>query len=222
MTRTQRVLAARWRSVLLACVLVALAGAILLIWTRINNEIAARQEAVGEANLRGSAVSTLAADVRALRAQVQAAGRSPVAPDPSAAVRNLPQRTEVPVPIPGPPGEEGPPGPTGPTGPTGSPGSTGPTGPAGATGPAGPPGEGVEGATGPAGPAGATGPTGPAGPPGPTGPAGHDGQTCPTGYSLQAPPYDPAALVCRRNGTPSPNPTPTPSQPAVTPDRRRT
>ncbi|MDX3353881.1 hypothetical protein PV703_11285 [Streptomyces sp. ME01-24h] len=35
--------------------------------------------------------------------------------------------------------------------------------------------------------------------PGPQGPAG---PTCPDGYSLQAPAYDPDALVCRKDGAP--------------------
>lgn len=37
---------------------------------------------------------------------------------------------------------------------------------------------------------------------------GADGQTCPDGYSLQPPPDDPDALVCRRTGAPEPSPVP--------------
>lgn len=219
MTRTQRVLARRWRSVLLACVLIALAGAVLIIWTRIDSESRRADQLADEADLRGTAVSTLAGDVRALRAQVQAKGGTPVAPDPSSAVRNLPDRTAVPVPIPGPPGPQGDsglPGVDGQPGPTGSPGATGAAGIPGAAG--------VDGQTGPAGPAGppgAQGDPGVAGPAGPAGKDGADGQTCPSGYSLQPPPDDPYALVCRQDGAPDPTPSPTPSQPALLPDRRR-
>lgn len=227
MTRAEQLLADRWRRVMLACVLVALAGAIILIWARmdhanarISDEATARQSAVAEANRRGGAVETLAADVRALRAQVQAAGQQPVAPDPASAVPHLPARTVVPLPIPGPTGPQGAPGSPGATGPTGSPGSPGPvgaTGPAGQGGAAGSPGP--AGPQGDPGPAGATGPAGPAGPAGPQGPAG---PSCPDGYTLQAPSWDPSALVCMRDATPSPTPSSTPPQsPVVLPDRRR-
>ncbi|MFF1914227.1 hypothetical protein ACFVYE_21900 [Streptomyces sp. NPDC058239] len=59
---------------------------------------------------------------------------------------------------------------------------------------------------------GPEGDTGPAGPPGTDGKngkddkGGADGQTCPDGYSLQAPPDDPDALVCRRTGAETPSP----------------
>lgn len=229
MTRTQRVLARRWRSVLLACALVALTGAVLIIWTRIDTETSARKQAIAEANLRGDAVSTLTTDVRQLRAQVQGLGKTPVAPDPSAAVSNLPARTEVPVPIPGPSGQpgaagtsgqDGQPGPTGSPGPTGAPGLPGANGQAGVDGSNGV--DGKDGAQGPTGPQGDTGPMGPTGPPGP---AGADGQSCPDGYSLQQSPSDPYAVVCRQDGAPSPSPSPTPSSstspPVVLSDRRR-
>lgn len=223
MTRAERVLAARWRSVLLACALVALAGAVLIVWTRIDHETAVRRQAIAEANLRGGAVSTLAGDVRALRAQVQAKGGTPVAPDPSKAISNLPARTEVPVPIPGPPGPAGSPGPSGQPGPTGSPR---PGGQPGATGAAGSPGvngqPGTAGVPGPVGPQGETGPSGPQGPAGPAGKDGRDGQSCPTGYSMQTSPSDPYAQVCRQDGAPSPSPSPSPSQPPALLDRRRT
>lgn len=238
MTRAERVLARHWRSVLLACALIALAGAVLMIWTRINAETAARKDAIAEADLRGSAVSTLAGDVRALRAQVQAGGHTPVAPDPSKAVPNLPSRTEVPVPIPGPPGIPGPKGSKGDAAPAVSP-IPGPTGPPGLPGSGstvpGPQGvQGVPGADstvpGPTGPAGAPGADstvpGPQGPQGASGPPGRDGQTCPAGYSMQQSPSDPYAMVCRQDGAPSPSPTPSPSPsttpPAVLSDRRRT
>jgi hypothetical protein len=219
MTRAEQALARRWRSVLLACVLVALSGAVLIIWHRISVETSAREDAVAEANLRGDAVSTLAGDVRKLRAQVQAAGQTPAAPDPSNAVKNLPARSEVPVPIPGPQGPAGVPGEPGPSGAPGPSGSPGPTGAAGASGPTGAPGE--NGVTGPQGPAG---PAGPQGPQGPAGPAGRDGQTCPDGYSLQPAVGDPDALVCRKDGAPSPTPSPTAptSPPGILTDRRKT
>ena len=82
-------------------------------------------------------------------------------------------------------GKDGKPGAVGASG---APGAVGAVGPAGATGPQGPQGE--------QGPKGDAGATGPAGPPGPA---------CPDGYSLQAPEWDPDALVCRRDDTPPPS-----------------
>lgn len=214
MTLSQRVMARQWKTLALVAVLLALTGATLLIWLRINSEAHRADQLATEANLRGTAVTTLATDVRSLRAQLQAAGKTPVAPDPQRAVENLPQRAQVPVPIPGPPGPEGaqgPPGPAGSPAPVVTP-SPGPAGPAGATGPAGP-----------AGPAGANGsdstvpgPQGAQGQPGPAGPA------CPAGYSQQPASDDPDALVCRRDGAPYPTPAPSPSStPALAPERRR-
>lgn len=222
MTRTQRVLATRWRSVLVACALVALAGAVIIIWTRINSEAKRADDLAAEANLRGNAVSTLAGDVRALRAQVQSKGGTPVAPDPAKAIVNLPDRAEVPVPIPGPPGPAGSPGAAGQSGQPGATGSPGPTGAPGSTGNSGQ--DGAAGTPGPAGPQGDPGPAGPAGPAGKDGADGadgRDGQTCPDGYSLQTPPDDPYGLECRQDGAPSPNPSPSASQPALLSDRRR-
>lgn len=104
----------------------------------------------------------------------------------------------------GPPGAQGEPGPVGPSGQSGTPGKNGSPGPSGepgavgATGPAGPAGpQGVQGEPGPAGPQGEQGPKGDPGERGPAGPA------CPDGYSLQAPAYDPDALVCRRDSAPT-------------------
>lgn len=119
-----------------------LTGAIAMAFIQIRSEESRRADQLAdEAALRGAAVSTLAGDVRALRVQVQAAGQSPVAPDPSTAVKDLPQRTSapVPVPIPGPPGpkgDKGEPGPAGSPAPaiTPSPGPAGPSGPPGAAG----------------------------------------------------------------------------------------
>jgi len=211
-TRTERALARRWRPVAVLCWLVALSGAVVIIWGRIDAEATARQDAVAEANLRGEAVSVLASDVRILRQQVKAAGKTPAAPDPSTAVDDLPARAEVPVPIPGPAG------PRGPQGEPGRPGSDA-TGSPGASGEPGQPGQpgadstvpGPQGPQGPQGPPGADstvpGPSGPPGRDGRDGADGTDGQTCPDGYTLQAPEWDPDALVCRRSGAPAPEPT---------------
>lgn len=200
MTRTQSALYRARHGLWTVGVILFLGGALAVVWLLVDRaELADRLEA--EANLRGSAVSTLAGDVRALRAQVQAEGKTPVAPDPTSAVEDLPDRAEVPVPIPGP------------AGPAGSPGASGEPGKAGASGQPGTPGtDGAVGPTGPAGPAGPQGEPGPAGPQGAPGAAGadgqdgEDGQTCPDGYSLQAPSYDPDALVCRKDGAPDPTP----------------
>lgn len=195
MTRTELMLYRNRRILLLTAILLILGGGVALSLLLIHQEAEARQELSHEADLRGTAVSTLAGDVRALREQVKAAGGTPVAPDPTTAVEDLPARAEVPVPIPGPRGPSGAPGKdgiAGSPGPTGKPGAVGPTGPAGAVGPAGP--QGAPGPAGPQGEAGKDGEQGPRGEQGPPGPA------CPTGYSLQAPTYDPDALVCRRDG----------------------
>jgi hypothetical protein len=229
MTRTERAIVLHWRGLATVCAIVALFGIAWAMWHRMDADRSAsdrRYTAVArEADKRGTAVSTLAGDVRALRAQVQAQGETPVAPDPSRAVEDLPDRAEVPVPVPGPPGPEGAPGSPGPTGSPGQNGtdgtdgvgSAGPTGAAGTDGAAGPPG--------PAGPQGDPGPAGPQGEqgaPGADGQDGRDGQTCPDGYSLQPPNNDPDALVCRRDTTPAPsdNPSSSPSL-ALDPSRRQ-
>lgn len=202
MTRAERTIVQHWRGLATLCAIVALFGISWALWHRIDSSDRNYKAAVAEANRRGDAVSTLAGDVRALRAQVKAKGGTPVAPDPTKAVDNLPDRTEVPVPIPGPAGPAGSPGPSGAPGKNGVDGSPGASGVPGVAGP-----------SGPAGPAGAQGEQGPAGPPGPAGQDGkdgtdgRDGQTCPDGYSLQAPDYDPDALVCRKDGAPDPEPT---------------
>lgn len=214
MTRTQRAIVLHWRGIATLCAIVALFGIAWATWHRLDTSDRNYTAAAAEADRRGDAVSTLAGDVRALRAQVKAAGKTPVAPDPSKAVSNLPDRTEVPVPIPGPAGPSGSPGKTGSPGATGS---AGPTGPAGADGVQGPPG-----ATGPAGPAGPAGADGQDGADGNDGADGEDGQACPTGYSWQAPAGDPDALVCRKDGAPDPTPSPTAlATAALPPDRRR-
>jgi hypothetical protein len=201
----QPILAQRWRSLAVAAVLLVLSGAVVLVWLRIDAEARRADALADEANLRGDAVSVLAGDVRVLREQIKAEGKTPAAPDPARAVDDLPSRAEVPVPIPGPAGPRGPPGAPGSPGPavTGSPGPSGAQGEPGAT---------VTGPPGPAGPTGPAGPPGPAGQDGKDGTDGRDGQTCPDGYSLQAPADDPDALICRRDGAPQPSdPSPSPT-----------
>jgi outer membrane murein-binding lipoprotein Lpp len=159
--------------------LLILGGAVLLVYIRVQSESDRADQLAGEADLRGTAVATLAGDVRALREQVKAKGGTPVAPDPIRAIPSLSARAAVPVPIPGPPG------PPGPKGDTGSPGSPGPSGSPGASGSNGS--NGQPGATGAPGNPGAAGQTGPAGPPGPqgnpgtTGPQGPQGDRGPAG-----------------------------------------
>lgn len=200
MTRTDRMLARRWKPIALLAFLLLLTGAVLLVYVRVQIEANRADELADEANLRGNAVSTLAGDVRALRQQVKAGGETPVAPDPTKAVKDLPDRAEVPVPIPGPPGPKGDTGASGKPAPTITP-APGASGAAGITGPQGPQGEPGADSTVP-------GPSGPPGRDGRDGTDGKDGQTCPDGYSLQAPNYDPDALVCRKDGAPAPSPTP--------------
>lgn len=145
----------------------------------------------------------------ALARQVQDLGATPVAGKPGS-------RGDI--------GPSGPPGPRGPSGPSGPPGPTGPVGKKGddgskgqdgvngvsVTGSPGPAGvSGADGVNGSDGAAGPAGPPGPQGEPGPAGPQGPSGQSCPDGYSLQAPSYDPDALVCRRDGSSQPSDQPT-------------
>lgn len=213
MTRTERALAGHWRWIAVFCWLLALSGVAVIGWSWYS-------QLADEADRRGNAVSTLASDVRILRAQVQAAGETPKAPDPSQAVEDLDDRTRVPVPIPGPRGPQGDPGSPGPSGTPGQDGSDGTDG-VGSPGPTGA--AGTDGVPGPAGPPGEPGPAGPQGEPGPAGADGadgRDGQTCPDGYSLQAPAADPDALVCRRDGAPQPSDSPNPLTLALDPTRR--
>ncbi|WFB09034.1 collagen-like protein [Streptomyces sp. LX-29] len=229
MTRIERLLAFRWRGIVLVCVLLALSGVAVILWARINAGDRRAAAMAAEADRRGVALSTLARDVRTLRDQVRAHGDTPAAPDPAEAVRDLVSRVSVPVPAvvagapgspgaPGAHGERGPRGGRGGPGPSGAPGvlgpagptgPAGPDGPAGAAGPAGAPGAdglpgavGPSGAAGPPGPAGERGPQGERGEPGERGPQGDPASPCPSGYTLQPPPYDPAALMCRHDGAP--------------------
>lgn len=138
MTRTERTIVQHWRGIAVVCAIVALAGIAWATWHRVDESDSRYAAAAAEANRRGDALTTVVGDVRALRAQVKGLGKTPVAPDPSAAVSNLPARTTVPVPIPGPSGPAGVPGATGASGAPGRngadstvPGPTGPPGPAG-------------------------------------------------------------------------------------------
>lgn len=214
MTRAERTIVLHWRGIATVCAIVALFGIAWATWHRVDESDRNYAAAAAEANRRGDAVSTLAGDVRALRAQVQARGGTPVAPDPSKAVPSLSARAEVPVPIPGPQGPAGSPGPSGSPGTPGATGAAGTSGKDGGVGPTGP--------AGPTGPQGAQGPAGPAGQDGTNGRDGQDGQTCPDGYSLQAPSYDPDALVCRRDGAPAPGSSsaPTPLTAGLDPRRK--
>lgn len=216
MTTTERLLYRRRRGLWIIAALLFLGGALAVAFLQINQAQERADQLAAEASLRGSAVSTLATDVRTLRSQIQARGGTPAAPDPARAVANLPDRAQVPVPIPGPAGPKGAKGDPAPTI-TPSPGPSGARGAAGIgqVGPSGAPGtdgQSVTGPAGPPGPAGADGKDGADGTDGHDGAAGHDAQTCPDGYSLQAPAYDPDALVCRRDGGPSPSPSSPASQ----------
>lgn len=147
-------------------------------------------------------------DITALAQQVKGLGGTPVAGPSGVPGKNGAAGARGPK---GDKGDPGPTGPIGPTGPVGSPGPTGSTGKNGAAGAAGANGaDGTNGSNGEPGAAGASGPPGPEGPqgePGPAGPQGEKGDkgdpgpSCPDGYSLQAPPYDPDALVCRKDSS---------------------
>ncbi|MFJ1782617.1 collagen-like protein [Streptomyces anulatus] len=225
--RPEGILARRWRSLAVAAVLAVLSGAIVLVWLRIDAEAQRTATVAAEADRRGDAVSTLAGDVRTLRAQIQADGGTPAAPDPAAAVDDLPDRVEVPVPIPGPPGPAGRDGKNGRDGKPGADATPVP-GPSGAAGQAGADSV-VPGPVGPAGPAGPPGKDGVGkdgrdGKDGKDGAPGAPGPACPDGYSLQPPPTDPDALVCRRDGAPPPETpagTPGPLSLALDPTRRQ-
>jgi hypothetical protein len=208
-TRTQRVLARRWRSVALVAVLLFLSGAVGVSYLWISSESRRADDLAAEADLRGTAVSTLAGDVRALRQQVKAKGETPVAPDPTKAVKDLNDRAEVPVPIPGPAGPKGDKGDPGSPAPTITP-SPGASGAAGL--------QGADGAAGSPGPAGPQGEPGPAGPQGETGEQGPppDGWTYTDGqgvtYDCTPDSDNPKHYTCRRDSTPTPEPTDTPQR----------
>lgn len=218
MTRTHRTVVTHWRGIVTACAIVSLFGIAWATWNRVNESDRRYSAAIVEADKRGDAVSTLAGDVRALREQIKAMGETPVAEDPSKAVKDLPSRTEVPVPIPGPAGAPGTDGVDGTNGLDGKNGSDGKNGADGLQGP-----QGEQGVPGPQGPPGAPGKDGTDGTNGADGKDGTDGQTCPDGYSLQAPPWDADSLVCRKDDVPTPpteNPSPQ-AMAALPQDRRR-
>lgn len=202
MTRTQRVLARRWRHLLLACILVALAGAVVATWARIDHADSRAEQLAAEANRRGGAVTTLAADVRTLREQIKAKGGTPAVPDPGRKVADLRDRAKVPVPVPVP-------GPRGPQGPEGAPGEAedGKNGRNGENGRDGVGTPGKDGADstvpGPPGEPGKDGADGKDGKdstvPGPRGEQGPAGPSCPDGYSLQPSTIEPDAVVCKKN-----------------------
>jgi hypothetical protein len=240
----QRLLALRWRSIFLVCVLIALSGIAVILWARIDAGDRKAEELRSEADRRGKALSTLAQDVRDLRAQVEAGGGTPAAPDPSEAVDDLTDRVRVPAGAPGEPGAKGAPGAGGKTGaagqrgprgepgapgPSGSPGPSGEPGSDGSLGPMGPPGpqgeqgyQGQPGSSGLSGTRGDKGDAGDKGDPGDPGPKGDPGPTCPDGYTLQVPANDPDALVCRKSGAgPVPTPQPAAVLPLLPPPRRR-
>ncbi|MGW6024849.1 collagen-like protein [Streptomyces sp. NPDC055099] len=211
MIQLERLLARRWRSVFLVCVLVALCGVAALLWARIDAGDRRADRLAAEADRRGEAVSTLARDVRTLRAQVRSHGDTPAAPDPADAVDDLLSRARVPgrpgatgsqgedgkqgeKGVPGDGGRQGAagergeagaagdPGPAGADGTDGANGERGPEGPAGAAGPPGANGaDGTDGANGSDGAGGASGPEGPSGPAGPAGPRGERGPKGETG-----------------------------------------
>ena len=108
MTRTERMLYRRRYLLWIVAALLFLGGAVAVAFLQINRAEDRATQLAAEADRRGGAVSTLATDVRTLRAQITAEGGTPAAPDPAAAVDDLPDRVEVPVPIPGPAGPTGP------------------------------------------------------------------------------------------------------------------
>lgn len=207
MTRTQRLLYRRRHTLWIVTALLFLGGAVAVAFLQIDRAQSRGDQLAAEANRRGNAVTTLATDVRTLRSQIQSKGGTPAAPDPTAAVKNLPDRAEVPVPIPGPRGPKGDTGSPGAAAPTitPSPGAPGANGQTGANGQAGATST-VPGPAGPAGPQGPVGQQGADGKDGSDGTNGSNGQACPTGYSWQAPANDPDALVCRKDGAPAPSP----------------
>ncbi|MDG4865997.1 collagen-like protein, partial [Streptomyces sp. T-3] len=74
MRRIERLLALQWRKIFLVFVLVALCGVAVILWGRIDAGDRRADRMASEAQRRGEALSTLAEDVRTLRAQVRAAG----------------------------------------------------------------------------------------------------------------------------------------------------
>lgn len=107
MTRASRMFARRRWAFALVATLLTLGGGVGLALLLVAQETGRADGLAAEADLRGSAVTVLATNVRELRAQLQQEGKTPVAPDPTEAVEHLPDRAQVPVPIPGPRGATG-------------------------------------------------------------------------------------------------------------------
>ncbi|WIC88832.1 hypothetical protein SEA_ONIONKNIGHT_25 [Streptomyces phage OnionKnight] len=200
MTRAQiRAEERRWRRGDVATVAAALFIGVLFAWI-----VIAVQDMRDDLHVANAARDALAQ-------QVEQLGGDPVSGPPGS-------RGEPGASVTGPPGPSGPQGVPGPRGPSGTPGragaagddgAAGPEGEAGTDGEAGAPGaagtdgvQGPQGEPGPGGPAGPAGPAGPQGEQGPRGEQGPAGPSCPAGYSLQPPPDDPDALVCRRDSAP--------------------
>lgn len=218
MSRTERFLARRWRSTATLFAIITLFGVASILWARQESADREARHMAAEADLRGSAVSTLATDVRKLRAQLTADGKTPVAPDPSNAIDDLPDRAEVPVPIPGEkgePGEQGEPGEKGDAGDP-APAITPQPGQSGQPGNDGQPGR--DGADGADGVDGVDGSDGQPGRDGTNGADGTDGQP-PAGWTYTDPEgvtytctrvvgFDPAAprYECTPNDNPDPQP----------------
>lgn len=213
MTRGQRLCYQRRTLLWVIALLLFFGGAIGVSWLLIDRDRLA-DELAHEADLRGDAVSVLATDVRELRSQLQAAGETPAAPDPTKAVEDLPARAEVPVPIPGPPGPKGDKGEKGDAGKaaptiTPSPGAPGAAGQPGADstvpGPQGPQGEPGADSTVP-GPQGERGETGPA----PSGWTWTDdrGNTYECRPSSEGSTYYTCPMTSSSGGAPEPSPEP--------------
>ena len=216
----------RWSSL---GVVAAWAGALLLaafLALAMHSLEASNRRLADGQKTQATVISRLSTGLDTTRQQLQQHGVKPSAPPAQSIVRDVPG-------LPGAAGAQGIPGSPGPSGAPGKPGrdSTVP-GPAGSPGVdstvPGPQGvQGVPGADstvpGPQGPQGEQGEQGATGPQGEQGTKGDPGPNCPTGYSLQAPAWDPNALVCMKDGAPpsSPSPTPTTSQPAALLNRRR-
>jgi hypothetical protein len=199
MTVTERWTYRRRHLLWIVAALLFLGGAVSLALLQVRAEAA-------RADARGEAVALLAEDVRTLRAQLEGLGQEPAAPPPEDAVDELEDDGVELVPVPGPRGEPGEPGRDG------ADGQDGGDGEPGVDGVDGEPGEpGVDGQDGTPGEPGADGAQGQQGVPGEPGADGEDGErgpvgppgpSCPDGYSLQAPAWDPDALLCRRDGAP--------------------
>jgi outer membrane murein-binding lipoprotein Lpp len=96
-THAERLLYRSRHMLWIVSALLFLGGAVTVALLQIHRAEQRADQLAAEADLRGSAVSTLAGDVRALRQQVTVKGGTPIAPDPTKAVKDLADRAEVPV-----------------------------------------------------------------------------------------------------------------------------